>query len=187
MKERPLRTTVVGSYPFPGWLEFVSEHLDEFGKDDLAEALDDAVTAAVHDQIAAGLDVISDGEQTRLDFNLSFYGFLEGIDGIDFERRVRMGIRNNRYEALVPTVTGALRRRHAVHAGEARIPQQFLQRRRLLRLAGRSGVGIAAQRLAESGASLQQFPFGGGAPHQGVGLQRCRTGQAEDGHHDDEG
>ena len=74
-----MRTTVIGSYPFPGWLEFVSGHLTEFGSDDLAEALDDAVTAAVHDQVAAGLDVISDGEQTRLDFNLSFYGFLSGI------------------------------------------------------------------------------------------------------------
>jgi 5-methyltetrahydropteroyltriglutamate--homocysteine methyltransferase len=80
MKRRPLRTTVVGSYPFPGWLKFVSGHLTEFGPDDLAEVLDDAVTAAVHDQVAAGLDVISDGEQTRLDFNLSFYGFLAGIE-----------------------------------------------------------------------------------------------------------
>jgi len=79
MKQRPLRTTVIGSYPFPGWLEFVSGRLDEFGSDDIAELLDDAVTAAVHDQVAAGLDVISDGEQTRLDFNLSFYGFLTGI------------------------------------------------------------------------------------------------------------
>src|SRR5438105_15807538 len=41
---------------------------------------DDAVIAAIHDQTSAGLDVITDGEQTRLDFNLSFYGFLEGID-----------------------------------------------------------------------------------------------------------
>jgi 5-methyltetrahydropteroyltriglutamate--homocysteine methyltransferase len=80
MKERPLRTTVVGSYPFPGWLEFASTRLDEFGSDDLAELIDDAVTVAVHDQAAAGLDVITDGEQTRLDFNLSFYGFLTGID-----------------------------------------------------------------------------------------------------------
>ena len=80
MKERPLRTTVVGSYPFPGWLEFASSRLDEFGSDDLAELIDDAVTVAVHDQAAAGLDVITDGEQTRLDFNLSFYGFLTGID-----------------------------------------------------------------------------------------------------------
>ena len=79
MKQRFLRTTVIGSYPFPGWLEFVSAGLDEFGSDDIAEILDDAVTAAVQDQVAAGLDVISDGEQTRLDFNLSFYGFLTGI------------------------------------------------------------------------------------------------------------
>jgi 5-methyltetrahydropteroyltriglutamate--homocysteine methyltransferase len=80
MKERPLRTTVIGSYPFPGWLEFASTRLDEFGSDDVAELIDDAVTVAVHDQTAAGLDVITDGEQTRLDFNLSFYGFLTGID-----------------------------------------------------------------------------------------------------------
>ncbi|MFN7992863.1 MAG: hypothetical protein U0Q18_04645 [Bryobacteraceae bacterium] len=79
MKDRPLRTTVIGSYPFPGWLEFASAHLDRFGADDLRELQDDAVIAAVHDQVAAGLDVITDGEQTRLDFNLSFYGYLEGI------------------------------------------------------------------------------------------------------------
>jgi 5-methyltetrahydropteroyltriglutamate--homocysteine methyltransferase len=79
MKERPLRTTVIGSYPFPGWLEFACAHLAEFGSDDRAEVQDDAVIAAIYDQTAAGLDVITDGEQTRLDFNLSFYGFLEGI------------------------------------------------------------------------------------------------------------
>lgn len=75
----PLRTTVVGSYPFAGWLEFASVHLDRFGADDIAEMQDDAAMVAIMDQIAAGLDVITDGEQTRLDFNLSFYGFLEGI------------------------------------------------------------------------------------------------------------
>lgn len=80
MQPRPLRTTVIGSLPFPGWLEFASRHLDQFGADDIAEMQDDAVIAAVHDQMAAGLDVITDGEQTRLDFNLSFYGYLEGID-----------------------------------------------------------------------------------------------------------
>jgi 5-methyltetrahydropteroyltriglutamate--homocysteine methyltransferase len=79
MKERPLRTTVVGSYPFPGWLEHASQHLGDFGPDDVREMQDDAVVAAVHDQVAAGLDVITDGEQTRLDFNLSFYGYLEGL------------------------------------------------------------------------------------------------------------
>jgi 5-methyltetrahydropteroyltriglutamate--homocysteine methyltransferase len=79
MKDRPLRTTVIGSYPFPSWLEFACAHLDQFGHDDLAEMQNDAVIVAIHDQISAGLDVITDGEQTRLDFNLSFYGFLEGI------------------------------------------------------------------------------------------------------------
>src|SRR5205814_2611506 len=54
--------------------------LGDLGKDDLAEMQDDAVICALHDQLAAGLDVITDGEQTRLDFNLSFYGFLEGIE-----------------------------------------------------------------------------------------------------------
>ena len=80
MNDIPLRTTVIGSYPFPGWLEFASQHLDQFGPDDLRELQEDAVIAAVHDQVAAGLDVITDGEQTRLDFNLSFYGYLEGIE-----------------------------------------------------------------------------------------------------------
>ena len=79
MHSRPLRTSVIGSYPFPSWLEFASRHLAEFGRADIAEIQDDAVIAAVHDQVEAGLDVITDGEQTRLDFNLSFYGFIEGI------------------------------------------------------------------------------------------------------------
>ena len=80
MKEQPLRTTVIGSYPFPGWLEFACQNLEEFGDADREEMIDDAVVAAVHDQLSAGLNVITDGEQTRLDFNLSFYGFLEGIE-----------------------------------------------------------------------------------------------------------
>src|SRR5688572_30281543 len=79
MKENPLRTSVIGSYPFPSWLEFASQHLETFGRSDVSEIQDDAVIAAVHDQVAAGLDVITDGEQTRFDFNLSFYGYLEGI------------------------------------------------------------------------------------------------------------
>src|SRR5213594_1233842 len=80
MKACPLRTSVVGSYPFPGWLEFACAHLDQFGVNDRTELQEDAVVAAIHDQVAAGLDVITDGEQTRLDFNLSFYGYLEGIE-----------------------------------------------------------------------------------------------------------
>ena len=79
MQPIPLRTTVIGSYPFPGWLEFAVKNLHEFGNADKEEMIEDAVIAAIHDQVAAGLDVITDGEQTRLDFNLSFYGYLKGI------------------------------------------------------------------------------------------------------------
>ena len=80
MQPRPLRTTVIGSYPFPAWLEFACQHLGDFGKEDIAELQDDAVIAALHDQLRAGLDVVTDGEQTRLDFNLSFYGFIDGLE-----------------------------------------------------------------------------------------------------------
>ncbi len=80
MQSNPLRNTVIGSYPFPGWLEFTTQHLSQFGSNDIAEAQDDAVITAMHDQLAAGLDVITDGEQTRFDFNLSFYGYIKGIE-----------------------------------------------------------------------------------------------------------
>ena len=76
MQSCPLRSSVIGSYPFPSWLEFASQHLEVFGRSDRSEIQDDAVIAAVHDQVGAGLDGITDGEQTRLDFNLSFFGYL---------------------------------------------------------------------------------------------------------------
>ena len=88
MKERPLRTTVIGSYPFPSWLEFASQHLDQFGTNEIAEMQEDAVITAIHDQMAAGLDLITDGEQSRLDFNLSFYGYLRGISAVPRPLRV---------------------------------------------------------------------------------------------------
>lgn len=75
-----MRTTVIGSYPFPSWLEFATGNLDQFGSDDRNEMIDDAVAVALQDQLHSGIDVATDGEQTRLDFNLSFYGFLDGID-----------------------------------------------------------------------------------------------------------
>jgi 5-methyltetrahydropteroyltriglutamate--homocysteine methyltransferase len=109
---RPLQTTVIGSYPFPGWLEFASTHLEEFGEPDLEELRTDAVIAAVHDQLAAGLDVITDGEQTRYDFNLSFYGRLEGLDPKALSTR-RFGPpahdQRGKYEVI-----GQLRSRHGL-------------------------------------------------------------------------
>ncbi len=87
MASIPIRTTVIGSYPFPGWLEFATQNLNKFGPADIEEMIEDAVVAAIHDQTAAGLDVITDGEQTRLDFNLSFYGFIKGIENNETETR----------------------------------------------------------------------------------------------------
>jgi len=130
MQRRPLVTTVIGSYPFPGWLEFASAHLDRFGVDDIREMQDDAVIAAVHDQVAAGLDVITDGEQTRFDFNLSFYGHLCGIE----------------MEPATPRVFGPpahdQRGRHTI-SGELGAPRGFGavdEFRRLVRLAPRGPV-----------------------------------------------
>jgi 5-methyltetrahydropteroyltriglutamate--homocysteine methyltransferase len=80
MPHAPILTTVVGSYPLPGWAELAQEHRNELGEDELTELRRDAVAIAVQDQVRAGLDVITDGEQARADFNLSFYAFLEGIE-----------------------------------------------------------------------------------------------------------
>lgn len=80
MPHAPIVTTVVGSHPLPGWLEFCGQHPEAFGPRDREEMLDDAVTVAVMDQVRAGVDVVSDGEPARAQFNLSFYGFLEGVE-----------------------------------------------------------------------------------------------------------
>jgi 5-methyltetrahydropteroyltriglutamate--homocysteine methyltransferase len=88
MKDHPLRTTVIGSYPFPSWLELASQQLEKFGTNEIAELQEDAVIVAIHDQVEAGLDVITDGEQSRLDFNLSFYGYLQGIQANERPLRV---------------------------------------------------------------------------------------------------
>ncbi|MEX2212649.1 MAG: hypothetical protein WD768_00890 [Phycisphaeraceae bacterium] len=138
MKDHPLRTTVIGSYPFPGWLELASQQLDRFGTSEVAEMQEDAVVAALHDQLAAGLDVVTDGEQTRFDFNLSFYGYIEGID----------------LESKPPRVFGPpahdQRGRHAI-TSELRAPRGLgavEEFERLKRLAG--GAREAGKRLKAS-------------------------------------
>jgi 5-methyltetrahydropteroyltriglutamate--homocysteine methyltransferase len=121
---QPLQTTVIGSYPFPGWLEFASDHLNQFGEADIEEMRTDAVIAAVHDQLAAGLDVITDGEQTRYDFNLSFYGRLEGLDPTPLSRR-RFGPPAHDQRGIYQ-VTGRLRSKHGLGAvGEFKLLQQI--------------------------------------------------------------
>jgi 5-methyltetrahydropteroyltriglutamate--homocysteine methyltransferase len=82
--------TVIGSWSFPGWYvkfcEDVAQHPDRFGLDDRDEALRDAVRLAIDDQLRAGADIITDGEMQRVDFNLGFYDYLEGLQRLPIAR-----------------------------------------------------------------------------------------------------
>ena len=120
-------TTIAGSLPKPGWLAQPNVLWApwKLTGDDLAAAKRDATLLAIKLQEDAGIDIVSDGEQSRQHF---VHGFLEFVDGIDFERRVEIGIRNDRYKAMVPTVTGPLQLRGRVHAGEARLARAHTNR-----------------------------------------------------------
>ena len=118
---RPLfSTSIAGSLPKPGWLAETGKLWPTWkaAGDDLARAKADATLLWIKAQEDAGLDVIGDGEQSRQHF---VHGFLEQVDGIDFVNKVRMGIRNNRYDAMVPQVTAAVRLKGRVHEVEARL------------------------------------------------------------------
>src|SRR5881275_858972 len=130
-----LETTIAGSLPKPSWLAETRKLWPPWRLDGeaLAEGKRDATLLALKLQEDCGIDIVSDGEQSRQHF---VHGFLEGVDGIDFARRVPMGIRNNRYEAMVPTVTGPLRRKGPVHAAEARIARAHTARRLKFTLPG---------------------------------------------------
>jgi 5-methyltetrahydropteroyltriglutamate--homocysteine methyltransferase len=130
-----LETTIAGSLPKPSWLAEPNKLWPSWRLDGepLAEAKRDATILALKIQEDAGIDIVSDGEQARQHF---VHGFLEGVEGIDFARRVPMGIRNNRYEAMVPTVTGRLRRKHPVHAEEARTARAHTRHRLKFTLPG---------------------------------------------------
>jgi 5-methyltetrahydropteroyltriglutamate--homocysteine methyltransferase len=130
-----LETTIAGSLPKPSWLAEPDMLWPRwrFSGADLAAAKLDATLLAIKWQEDAGIDIVTDGEQSRQHF---VHGFLAGIDGIDFGRRVRIGIRDNRYEADVPTVTGPLRRRDSVHAAEALIARTHTTRRLKFTLPG---------------------------------------------------
>jgi 5-methyltetrahydropteroyltriglutamate--homocysteine methyltransferase len=122
-----LETTIAGSLPKPAWLAETRKLWPAWRLEGeaLADAKRDATILALKRQEDAGIDIVSDGEMSRQHF---VHGFLEAIDGIDFAKRVRMGIRNNRYEADCPTVTGPLKRRHSVHATEARVARAHTTR-----------------------------------------------------------
>ncbi|MBI4246696.1 MAG: methionine synthase [Candidatus Rokubacteria bacterium] len=123
-----LFTTIVGSLPKPRWLAKPETLWAPWlvAPETLREAQRDAVVVALREQELAGIDVVSDGEQSRQHF---VHGFLEKLDGIDFGKRVTIGIRADRYQAEVPTVTGPLRRREPVHLDEVRWARAHTDRR----------------------------------------------------------
>jgi 5-methyltetrahydropteroyltriglutamate--homocysteine methyltransferase len=114
------QTTIAGSLPKPVWLAETNKLWPAWRL--TGEALEraklDATLLWLKEQEDAGIDIVTDGEQARQHF---VHGFLEFVEGIDFENKVKMGIRNNRYDAMVPVVTGPLRLKGRVHQVEARL------------------------------------------------------------------
>ncbi len=123
-----LATTIAGSLPKPAWLAVPNVLWAPWrlGSETLAEGKRDAVRLALREQEQTGIDIVTDGEQTRRHF---VHAFVEGLAGIDACRRTTIGIRGDRYQAEVPTVVGPVGRERAIHADEVRWTRAHTDRR----------------------------------------------------------
>ncbi len=128
-------TAIAGSLPKPGWLSETQKLWPQWKLqgEDLKQAKADATLLWIKAQEDAGLDIVGDGEQSRQHF---VHGFLEQVDGIDFEHKVTMGIRNNRYDAQVPQVVSALKLKGRVHAFEAQLARAHTKKKLKFTLPG---------------------------------------------------
>jgi 5-methyltetrahydropteroyltriglutamate--homocysteine methyltransferase len=128
-------TTIAGSLPKPAWLAEPNKLWAPWrlSGEELAAAKRDATILALKLQEDSGIDIVTEGEQSRQHF---VHGFLEAVGGIDFAHKVEMGIRADRYKAMVPVVTGALRLKGRVHATEARTARAHTTRKLKLTLPG---------------------------------------------------
>ena len=128
-------TSIAGSLPKPAWLAETHKLWPQWRAEGeaLREAKADATLLWIKAQEDAGLDIVTDGEQSRQHF---VHGFLEQVEGIDFQHKVEMGIRNDRYKALVPQVVGPLRLKGRVHAFEAQLARAHTTRKLKFTLPG---------------------------------------------------
>lgn len=128
-------TTIAGSLPKPEWLAEPNMLWAPWKSqgDELLRAKRDATMLAVKVQEDAGIDIVTEGEQARQHF---VHGFLEKIEGIDFAHKVEMGIRKDRYKAMVPQVVAPLRLKGRVHADEARVARTHTTRKLKFTLPG---------------------------------------------------
>ena len=130
-----LKTTIAGSLPKPSWLAepeklWAPWRLDG---DALLQGKQDAALVWLKEQEDAGIDIVGNGEQFRVHF---VHGFLESIDGIDWNKKTKMGIRNDRYTVDVPTVTGPVKRKGSVHGDEVRFTRAHTKNRMKFTLPG---------------------------------------------------
>jgi 5-methyltetrahydropteroyltriglutamate--homocysteine methyltransferase len=128
-------TTIAGSLPKPAWLAEPNTLWAPWRLEGavLEEGKGDATRLAITDQEDAGIDIVGDGEQARQHF---VHGFLERVEGIDFAHKVEMGIRADRYKAMVPQVIGPVRLKGRVHAMEARLARAHTRRKLKFTLPG---------------------------------------------------
>jgi 5-methyltetrahydropteroyltriglutamate--homocysteine methyltransferase len=127
--------TIVGSLPKPFWLAETNRLWPawQLGGPELDAAKRDATLLWLKTQEDAGLDIVTDGEQSRQHF---VHGFLEMVEGIDFDNKVKMGIRNNRYDAMVPTVVGPLKLKGRVHQKEAQLARAHTKKKLKITMPG---------------------------------------------------
>jgi 5-methyltetrahydropteroyltriglutamate--homocysteine methyltransferase len=128
-------TTIAGSLPKPAWLAEPNKLWPQWklAGAELDAGKRDATLIALKLQEDCGIDIVTDGEQSRQHF---VHGFLEFVDGIDFAHKVEMGIRADRYKAMVPQVVGDLKLRGRVHAAEARFARAHTRHKLKLTLPG---------------------------------------------------
>ncbi len=128
-------TAIAGSLPKPAWLAETRKLWPRWQAqgDELRQAKADATLLWIKAQEDAGLDIVGDGEQSRQHF---VHGFLEQVEGIDFEHKVKMGIRDNRYDAMVPQVVAPLQLKGRVHAFEAQLARAHTKRKLKFTLPG---------------------------------------------------